>query len=215
MDGEAPQEDPARAPRIAEDSTGCRTGPKHLRPGSGTGQEPQVELTSQTTASLNSPPLLTSRQSSCPTVSTDTSVRLSVRTTTSPIGRMGTSVRMAGGSLAERHDAHQRRRASARVSGTVGVSDDPRAARARHPDAIGLDGGVQLPAVFVLEDEGFEGVAQVNGRHRHLVYSMPRPQPLDTGSPVARPAQPLTNTGTSSLRDKRFSSAATASAPCA
>ena len=61
-----------------------------------------------------------------------------------------------------------------------------RPARARHPDAIGLDGGVQLPAVFVLEDEGFEGVAQVNGRHRHLVYSMPRPQPLDTGSPLAR-----------------------------
>src|SRR4029453_16034880 len=27
------QDDPARAPRIAEDSTGCRIGPKHLRPG--------------------------------------------------------------------------------------------------------------------------------------------------------------------------------------
>src|SRR4029450_5631376 len=152
-----------------------------------------------------------------PLLSHDATVKSpeAARTIARPISRMGTSVRMAGGSLAERHDAHQRRRASARVSGTVGVSDDPRAARARHPDAIGLDGGVQLPAVFVVEDEGFEGVAQVNGRHRHLVYSMPRPQPLDTGSPVARPAQPLTNTGTSSLRDKRFSSAATASAPCA
>jgi len=51
------------------------------------------------------------------------------------------------GSLAERHEGHQHR-----------------AARARHPDAIGLDARVQLAAVLVLEDEGLEGGAEVGGR---------------------------------------------------
>jgi hypothetical protein len=41
--------------------------------------------------------------------------------------------------------------------------DDHRPARARHPHAIVLDGGVQFAAVFVLEDEGFEGGAEGGG----------------------------------------------------
>jgi hypothetical protein len=47
---------------------------------------------------------------------------------------------MAGGSLAERLNAHQNR-----------------AARARHSDAIVLEPGVQLAAVLVLADEGGRG----------------------------------------------------------
>ena len=39
-------------------------------------------------------------------------------------------------------------------------SDDPRPARARHPDAITLDGGVQVAAVLVLVEEGEESVEE-------------------------------------------------------
>jgi hypothetical protein len=46
---------------------------------------------------------------------------------------------MAGGSLAERRDAHQRR-----------------AARTRHPDAIVLDRGVEVAAAAMLLEEGVE-----------------------------------------------------------
>jgi hypothetical protein len=38
---------------------------------------------------------------------------------------------------------------------------DHRPTRTRHPDAVALDGGVQLAAVFVLEDESLESGAEV------------------------------------------------------
>ena len=47
-------------------------------------------------------------------------------------------------------------------------SIDHRPARARHPDAIGLDGVVQLAAVLVLEDEGFEGVTERGAGSRYV-----------------------------------------------
>ena len=43
---------------------------------------------------------------------------------------------------------------------------DHRTARARHPDTMILDAGVQFAAVLVLEDEGLESGAEVGG---HLV----------------------------------------------
>src|SRR4029453_9940904 len=55
---------------------------------------------------------------------------------------------MAGGSLAERHDAHQHGDIYARKSVVVSVSVDHRAARTRHPDAIALDAAVQLAAFY-------------------------------------------------------------------
>src|SRR5438552_7450870 len=42
----------------------------------------------------------------------------------------------------------------------IDAPGDHRAARARHPDAIALDAGIQLATVFVLADEGFEGGAE-------------------------------------------------------
>jgi hypothetical protein len=62
---------------------------------------------------------------------------------------------MAGGSLAERVDAHQQ--------GTARISPDPRAdlsppARARHPDPVALDASIQVAAVLVLLEEGVERV---------------------------------------------------------
>ena len=50
---------------------------------------------------------------------------------------------MAGGSLAERHDAHQHS-----------------AARTPHPDAVSLDAAVQVAAVLVLLKEGLERVEE-------------------------------------------------------
>jgi len=41
--------------------------------------------------------------------------------------------------------------------------DDQRPARAGHPHAISLDGAVQLTAILVLKDEGFEGGAECDG----------------------------------------------------
>jgi hypothetical protein len=59
---------------------------------------------------------------------------------TSPIRRMFTSVGgWLAGSLAEGRDAHQHR-----------------AARTRHPDAIVLDGRVEVAAAAVLLEEGVE-----------------------------------------------------------
>jgi hypothetical protein len=49
---------------------------------------------------------------------------------------------------------------SVRSAGTLGPPDDHRPARTRHPDAIALEPGVQLAAVFVLADEGLEGGAE-------------------------------------------------------
>jgi len=43
----------------------------------------------------------------CVSAASGARARLRMRTTASPISRMGTSVEMAGGSLAERRDAHQ------------------------------------------------------------------------------------------------------------
>jgi hypothetical protein len=39
---------------------------------------------------------------------------------------------------------------------------DDGTARTRHPDAIGLDGGVQLAVVLVLKDESLESGAEVD-----------------------------------------------------
>ena len=74
---------------------------------------------------------------------------------------MGTWWRMAGGSLAERRDAHQHS-----------------AARARHPEAIALDGGVEIAAALVLQVKGVEvgeesatlstHTATLRGRRRYV-----------------------------------------------
>src|SRR4030095_6827740 len=77
--------------------------------------------------------------------------RLSVRTTASPISRIGTSVGLAGGSLAERHDAHQHGAANEQTerhgSVRIRVPVNDSAARTRHPDAIALDAAVEIAAV--------------------------------------------------------------------
>jgi hypothetical protein len=68
---------------------------------------------------------------------------------------------MAGGSLAECHDAYQHGAATSRrprASVTVRVPVDRHPARARHPHAVALDATVEIAAVLVLLEEGVEGV---------------------------------------------------------
>src|SRR4029453_11400499 len=78
---------------------------------------------------------------------------------------------MAGGSLAERHDAHQHGDIYARKSVVVSVSVDHRAARTRHPDAVALDATVHLAAVLVLKDKGFKGRADGGARGHSITRS--------------------------------------------
>jgi hypothetical protein len=67
---------------------------------------------------------------------------------------------MAGGSLAERRDAHQRGAASARInhgprwSVAIRVPVDRRTTRTRHPDAVAFDATVELAAVLVQVEDG-------------------------------------------------------------
>ena len=67
---------------------------------------------------------------------------------------MGTSEEMAGGSLAERCDAHQQLGRVGLV--VVRVALDPRAARTGHLDPIALDGSFHRAAPPVLLEEGVE-----------------------------------------------------------
>jgi len=58
----------------------------------------------------------------------------------------------------------------------VSVSLDPRAARARHPDAVAFDSGVEITAVTVLLQESVQFSEQ--GHPPSLTYS---PVPLTSG----------------------------------
>jgi hypothetical protein len=81
---------------------------------------------------------------------------------------MYTSVRMAGGSLAERRDVHQRDGADEQTdrhgSVPIRVPVDHRAARTRHPDAVALDAAVEITTILVLLEEGLECVEEGHAR---------------------------------------------------
>jgi hypothetical protein len=66
-------------------------------------------------------------------------VKLSMRTTASPISRMDTSVEDGWRESSRTRDAHQH---------------GP--ARGRNPDAVALDGGVEIAAAAMLLEEGVE-----------------------------------------------------------
>jgi hypothetical protein len=77
---------------------------------------------------------------------------------------------MAGGSLAERHDAHQHS-----------------AARARHPDAVALDRAVQVATTTVLQVEGVDGREERHPRRTATLTYVPQTRcSMTAGSPTFR-----------------------------